>query len=88
MTRPEFGAPCNGCGHCCQTKACELSITFLKSSVTPCVALEEEGGKYWCGLLRTPEKYMKIPEGIAVSIIKAYATMKLRIGDGCDDNSP
>ena len=87
LVKPAFGDSCNGCGHCCKTQACEMSLSLLKSNKAPCIALEEEGGRYWCGLIRNPQKYMEIPQGLAKSIISAFVTMRVHIGDGCDDNS-
>lgn len=87
LAKPKFGAPCNGCGHCCKTVACSISRNLLKSAVVPCIALESDGMRYWCGMVKHPERYMDMPNGIATSIIRAYATMELHIGDGCDDNS-
>ena len=88
FAKPEFGATCNGCGHCCITNACKMSRTLLHSDKAPCIALEKDADRYWGGLLRNPAKYMEMPEGLAVSILKAYVTLELHIGDGCDDNSP
>lgn len=56
--KPAKGEPCNGCGYCCQAEACRLSTYWLKSDVTPCIALEWNGAQYRCGLLRDPSRYI------------------------------
>ncbi len=65
-----------------------MARQFMKAMEAPCPALEWEGNRFWCGLLRRPAKYMEIPEGLAQSLVSAYVTMALHVGDGCDDNSP
>lgn len=44
--------PCVGSGHCCKQAPCHLA---LERGVTkgPCTFLEEEGGRHWCGLIRS-----------------------------------
>lgn len=87
LDRPGFGAPCNGCGQCCKEQACDLSIDFLKSKVAPCVALEHEDGRYWCGLVRNPAKYLGLQEWAqkwaTIELSPKFAGM-LRLGAGCD----
>jgi len=85
--RPAFGAPCNGCGECCKEEACNLSRDFLKSTVAPCVALEFEDGRYWCGLVRNPAKHLGLQqwaqEFSLIELSPKFAFM-LRLGEGCD----
>lgn len=52
------GAPCAGCGFCCQNEACELSRTLMHSAKAPCIALEWDGSRYRCGIVNHPHKYM------------------------------
>ena len=56
--KPPEGSPCNGCGACCQEQACFLSSDFLGSEVAPCIALEFADGRYLCGLVRNPTRYL------------------------------
>lgn len=57
--KPAFGAPCNGCGLCCLIEPCILAIEFLEApAAARCPALEWEEGRFWCGLLRTPHRYI------------------------------
>jgi hypothetical protein len=87
ISRPGFGEPCNGCGDCCKEEACDLSIDYLKSKVAPCVALEHQDGRYWCGLVRNPAKYLGLQEwakDFAVIEFSPKFAYMLRIGAGCD----
>jgi hypothetical protein len=87
LKKPECGAPCNGCGLCCQLEACHLSVQFLNSTTAPCVALEHEDGRYWCGLVRNPAKYLRLPawasETALAELSPKFAAM-LWLGSGCD----
>ena len=78
---------CNGCGQCCQEEACSLSREYLKSDVAPCVALEFDEGRYWCGLVRNPAKHLGLKEWAEdfslVELSPKFAYM-LRLGQGCD----
>jgi hypothetical protein len=56
--KPPEGSPCNGCGACCQEEACYLSRDFLGSEAAPCIALEFDGARYLCGLVRNPTRYL------------------------------
>jgi hypothetical protein len=85
--RPGFGQPCNGCGHCCREEACDLSVQYLKSTVAPCIALEFDDGRYWCGLIRHPAKYLGLKEWaneFALAELSPKFAYMLRLGAGCD----
>lgn len=87
LERPGFGKPCNGCGECCKEEACDLSIDFLKSKKAPCIALEAEDGRYWCGLVRNPSKYLGLQEWakeFAVIELSPKFAYMLGLGKGCD----
>ena len=81
--KPTEGAPCNGCGYCCQNVACELSVEFLKSSIAPCIALEWDGRLYRCGLVVHPSKYLKVPIS-GDAFLGSEIAITLGIGSGCD----
>lgn len=85
--RPAYMAACNGCGDCCKQEACELSVKYLNSTVAPCIALEHEDGRYWCGLVRNPAKYLGLQEwaqDYAVIHLSPHFAYALRLGAGCD----
>lgn len=81
--KPPKGAPCNGCGFCCQNKACLLSVEFLKSDAAPCVALEWDGQSYRCGLTSRPSAYADTPAFCDEYLSGIFIHM-LGIGKGCD----
>lgn len=90
IEKPRFGAPCNGCGMCCTVQPCKLAQEFLSCTVGPCVALESEGERKVCGLVKRPAWYMfgeDIPEKDTgwFSVMLANA---LGIGMGCDADDP
>lgn len=93
IPKPAFGSPCNGCGYCCQQEACKLSVGYLKSTVAPCIALEIEDGRHWCGLVRNPAKYLPVGEEpwkedvLRIHLSPVFAGM-LRLGSGCDADDP
>ena len=84
--KPAEGAPCNGCGECCQAEACFLSVELLKSSATPCIALEFDGAAYRCGLVARPGHYLGTPEFGDGALAEVIAG-SLGIGTGCDSNT-
>ena len=53
------GKPCVHCGECCMETVCPIGEIFLRTTEPPCPALAEDAeGKYWCGLVVSPEKTM------------------------------
>ena len=87
LDRPGYMKPCNGCGQCCKDEACSLSVKYLHSEVAPCIALEHQDGRYWCGLVRDPAKYLGLKEWAqewAVIELSPHFAYALRLGAGCD----
>lgn len=88
VKKPELGRPCNGCGHCCEQEVCQLGMDFIRivPTVTPCPALEVEGGRAYCGLVRRPAHYM-FGEDVPASQtgwLSAQFAAALGFGHGCD----
>lgn len=87
--KPAYGDACNGCGLCCTVTACDLAVAFIEEAETGvrCPALEWEGGRSWCGLIRNPAEYVSpilwLSIGQNVPAFKASVTSDL-IGKGCD----
>ncbi|AWB26192.1 hypothetical protein DA075_35570 (plasmid) [Methylobacterium currus] len=61
--KPEFGSPCNGCGFCCAAEPCGIARRFIPGcgEEGPCPAMEFEGGRFWCGMVRRPGHYLGLP---------------------------
>ena len=87
--KPAFGAPCNGCGYCCQNEACSLAVDRLGVRPSdPCPALEWNGSEYRCGMVTRPHHYI---EGLAEKpwtdevLVPIFSLMLgITLGVGCD----
>lgn len=98
LTKPKFGDSCTGCGYCCTAQPCALAVEFLKCSEGPCVALEAQGGRFVCGLVRNPLGYLyqathpeeavpfldSPPSNDVASQLSADIAAALGVGLGCD----
>ncbi|HEY1091685.1 MAG TPA: hypothetical protein VGE47_11375 [Burkholderiaceae bacterium] len=51
--KPEFGAPCNGCGVCCLAEPCPVGMLFSRKRRGACVKLrwDAQTTRYVCGLM-------------------------------------
>lgn len=57
--KPAYLSPCNGCGICCAEEACAVAVSLIDADPNGrCPALEFEAGRFWCGLVRHPSRYM------------------------------
>ena len=83
LQKPAYGDPCNGCGHCCKEEACWISVNLLKSTVAPCIALEHNDGRYFCGMLRRPSYYLNLRFN-GDEILQPMIFAALGIDKGCD----
>lgn len=89
--KPRRGDPCNGCGMCCTVQPCMLAVEFLNCTKGPCVALEQEGGRTYCGFVRRPVHYLMGQDAppSATGQLQSMLAFKLGIGHGCDsDDEP
>lgn len=88
--KPRFGDPCNGCGVCCIAVPCVLARDLVGAVEGPCPALEHDGARYWCGLLRAPHKYViglsekPWADDILIRTIETSGAF----GRGCDSADP
>lgn len=82
--KPAFGVECNGCGLCCLMEPCSLAEEFLDVSSGRCPALEWEEGRFWCGLVRSPSKYLAPGKEFADAVVGAAFAQALGVGVGCD----
>lgn len=88
IQKPKFGAPCNGCGYCCEQECCQLGLDFIRTvpAISPCPAIELDGEKKVCGLVRRPAFYMfgeDVPASETGWLSVQFATA-LGFGHGCD----
>lgn len=84
---PALGAPCNGCGFCCEADPCAIAKTYLLDHSAPCKALERSADRTWCGLVLHPSKYLKhhgLTKDWADTILGAEIAGLLGVGRGCD----
>jgi hypothetical protein len=84
--KPAEGHPCNGCGMCCAAEPCGIAVEFLGATEGPCPAMQFEGGRFWCGMTRTPGAYMGAPD-FADGILGPMFAEALGIGRGCDSDA-
>ena len=80
---PGFGAPCNGCGFCCAAESCGLAVEFIGTTTGPCPAMEFDDGRFLCGLVRNPSKYLDTP-AFGDHMLGAIFAQVLGVGRGCD----
>lgn len=90
LTKPDIGAPCNGCGLCCQTVVCSCGSYVLglveqygDRANGPCPALVEKNGAYICGLVERPKGY--IASDRSVSALRNAVMKLIGAGAGCDE---
>lgn len=88
VPKPTYGSACNGCGFCCLAEPCQIA-TALMGWVGPCPALEHDGGRYWCGMVRHPSRYIAghFPAADQTTVdgfVGAMFARALGIGIGCD----
>lgn len=87
--KPPFRASCNGCGYCCALQACAVALEYISRDIEgPCPALEFADGKFHCGMVRQPSRYMLLPNNWADGAIGSLFAQMLGIGKGCDADDP
>ena len=87
--KPRLGDPCNGCGYCCAAEPCGLAQEYIGCGTDgPCPAMEFDGGRFFCGLVRKPSRYMDLPNEWADPILGPMIAEALGAGRGCDADDP
>lgn len=92
IDKPKIGQPCNGCGLCCKVQVCMNGAFVLKlvnrlgdTVPGPCPALvEKQDGTFACGIILTPNKYIKSSKYPAQVLSKNFAIL-VGAGTGCDE---
>lgn len=77
---------------CCRIEPCALAREAMDHPAEgPCRAIEEENGRYICGLVKRPAFYMfgeeNVPESETGWLSVMFANA-LGIGRGCDSGDP
>jgi hypothetical protein len=96
LEKPAYGAPCNGCGVCCRAAVCAFGMPVLRpgrsDNAGPCPALEQEGGRAVCGLVRSPQRYAPPASANVSSALLSRAAARIidsRLGcDRPDEGQP
>src|SRR5688572_761579 len=89
---PGHGNPCNGCGLCCLASLCMVASAVFSGEETvddemqgPCPALELEGGRYYCGFMRSPAQYRPIQSAMfGEAALSSAMKYMMGAGKGCD----
>lgn len=80
---PGYGSPCNGCGFCCAAEPCQIARDFAGFTEGPCPAMEFEGERFVCGIVKAPSRYIGTPE-FGDAFLGEMIAKALGIGKGCD----
>jgi len=62
---------------------CALAVEFLDGAQAPCPAMEFADGRFWCGLVRSPGRYLGTPAS-GNRLLRPMVRAALSIGEGCD----
>jgi hypothetical protein len=84
--KPLLGEACNGCGICCATEPCPVSMIALLQFKGACRALlwQEAEQRYVCGMVVRPAAYLRwLPDSLAIWVGRLVAK-KIAAGKGCD----
>lgn len=88
LQKPKMGEACNGCGLCCKRTACPISTIFLRSETAPCIALETDGSRYFCGMVRNPSFYTGLSPDYDEVLRPVYLKLLGGVGGICDTLDP
>jgi hypothetical protein len=81
--KPEFGAPCNGCGVCCASEPCPLGVLLSWRRRGRCRLLRHEPAHslYRCGLMPAARAAWPRP------VLGALVARWIGAGLGCDSSA-
>ena len=93
LEKPKIGEPCNGCGLCCKLSICYTGSFLLgfhsefgqERIYKECPALlQKNDGRFTCGLLENPLKFLKKSK-YRTEVLKKYIAISIGAGAGCDE---
>ncbi len=84
--KPDYGAPCNGCGMCCAASPCPVAFAFLFQFKGKCRALlwQEEAKRYVCGMVVCPDRYVRLVPRKWREYGGKFFASRIAAGTGCD----
>ncbi|MBI5920253.1 MAG: hypothetical protein HY847_01240 [Betaproteobacteria bacterium] len=84
--KPALGAACNGCGICCATEPCPVSMVALLQFKGVCRALlwQAEEQRYVCGMVVRPSDYVGWLPTRFDAWAGRLAARRIAAGQGCD----
>ena len=95
-SKPGPGAPCNGCGVCCQLAPCPLGVVLSGRRQGACVAVRwcEDRRQYRCGALSEPSAVLQslLPRaahplvGWLGPVLARLARRWISVVTGCDSS--
>lgn len=90
LLKPAYGSPCNGRGYCCAEEPCAIAREHMPNhpGEGACVALEREGDRFVCGMIRRPGYHMQLLNDRADAHLGALFSGALGAGKGCDADDP
>lgn len=85
LAKPPYGAPCNGCGQCCEDQLCPLGQIVFRMQRGPCPALRYVDMRSSCGLVDEPRSYARTRSAMNGSdAMSVAAKILIGVGHGCD----
>lgn len=90
IEKPPIGAPCNGCGLCCQIQVCSCGSYLLglverygERAAGPCPVLTPKGDGFACGLILRPKDLIQSDRG--VTSLREAVSILIGADAGCDE---
>jgi|GEM_PF-1776068 len=92
LTKPDIGAPCNGCGLCCTAQVCSAGSYALglvekwgarAKGPCPALVLIEADDRLLCGIMLRPKDWL--PHRRGQTLLRKAFGLLIGVGAGCDE---